>query len=201
MKKEATPMKSLSLLAVMIVSLGGAFAADWELDKAHSSVNFAVKHMMVSTVRGGFKDFDGTASFDPANLATLSANFTAQIASISTDNEKRDGHLKSADFFDAEKYPTVTFVSKKAVQTAPGKAQLTGDLTLRGVTKEITFNVEGFNQEWATPWGGKSIGGVATATINRQDFGVSWNKDLDKGGVVVGNDVEIEVQLELGPKQ
>ncbi|MCC6475530.1 YceI family protein [bacterium] len=193
--------KFLLILSVVAVFAAQAFAADWELDKAHSSVNFAVKHMMVSTVRGGFKDFDGTASFDPADLSTLSASFTAQSGSISTDNEKRDGHLKSADFFDTEKYPTVTFVSKKAVQTAPGKAHLTGDLTLRGVTKEVTFNVEGFNQEWATPWGGKSIGGVATTTINRQDFGVSWNKDLDQGGLVVGNNVDIEVQLEFGPKQ
>lgn len=172
-------------------------AADWNLDKSHSSVNFRVKHMMVSTVHGEFKDFDGTASFDPADLSTLKTNFTVQVASVNTDDEKRDGHLKSADFFDAEKFPTLAFVSKSAKQTAPGKATLTGDLTIRGVTKEVTFDVEGFNEEIATPWGMKAVGGSATATINRHDYGVSWNKTLDAGGVVVADNVKIQLELEL----
>ncbi len=191
-------MKTLRLIALALIVAGStAMAADWNLDKSHSSVNFSVKHLMVSTVHGQFKDFDGTASFDAKDLSTLNANFTAQVASVNTDNEKRDGHLKSADFFDAEKFPTLTFVSKSAKQTAPGKAALTGDLTIRGVTKEVTFDVEGFNEEVTTPWGVIAVGGTATTTINRQDYGVSWNKNLDTGGVVAGDNVKITVELEL----
>ena len=191
-------MKTLRLIALaLIVASTTAMAADWNLDKSHLSVNFSVKHLMVSTVRGSFTDFDGTASFDAKDLSTLKTSFTAQVASVNTDDAKRDGHLKSPDFFDAEKFPTLTFVSKSAKQTAPSKASLTGDLTIRGVTKEVTFDVEGFGEEMTTPWGVIAVGGTATTTINRQDFGVSWNKDLDKGGVVAGNDVKIMVELEL----
>jgi polyisoprenoid-binding protein YceI len=191
-------MKTLRLtLLALMVAASTALAADWNLDASHSSVNFTVKHLMVSTVHGEFKDFTGTASFEPADLSTMSANFTAQVASVSTDDEKRDGHLKGADFFDAENFSTMTFVSKKAVQTAPGVAKLTGDLTIRGVTKEVTFDVEGFNEEITTPWGMKAVGGTAEATINRHDFGVSWNKSLDAGGVVVSDNVKITVELEL----
>ncbi|MCB9358260.1 MAG: polyisoprenoid-binding protein [Calditrichaeota bacterium] len=192
-------MKTLRLLVlVLVASASTSFAYDWTLDKVHSSVGFGVKHLVVSTTRGEFKDFEGTASFDPANLSTLAANFTVQVGSIDTKEEKRDEHLKGADFFDAEKYPTITFVSKKAEQTGPGKAKLTGDMTMHGVTKEVTFDIEGFNQEIPSPWGGANIvGGTAKTTINRQDFGVSWNKNLDAGGVVVGDEVQIEIELEL----
>lgn len=191
-------MKAMKLMVLGLVLVGAsANAAEWNLDKGHSSVNFAVKHLVVSTTRGEFKDYAGTASFDPTDLSTLQANFTVQVGSVDTRDEKRDGHLKSADFFDVEKFPTMTFVSKKALQTAAGKAQLTGDLTIRGVTKEVTFDVEGFNEEITTPWGFKAVGGTAKATINRQDFGVSWNKTLDAGGVVVGDEVKIELELEL----
>jgi len=191
-------MKTLRLIALALIVAGStAMAADWTLDKAHSSMNFTVKHLMVSTVHGQFTDFDGTASFDAKDLSTLKTSFTAQVASVNTDNEKRDGHLKSADFFDAEKFPTLTFVSKSAKQTAPGKATLTGDLTIRGVTKEVTFDVEGFGAEIATPWGAIAVGGTATTTINRQDFGVSWSKSLDGGGVVAGDNVKITVELEF----
>lgn len=186
-----------SIALAVIISGSQLFAADWSLDKPHSSVNFSVRHMMVATVHGEFTEFDGTASFDPADLSTLKANFTVQVASVTTDDEKRDGHLKSADFFDVEKFPTMTFVSKSAKQTAPGVATLTGDLTIRGVTKEVTFNIEGFNTEITTPWGVKAVGGTASATINRHDFGVSWNKTLDAGGVVVADNVKIQLELEL----
>ncbi|MBK6765026.1 MAG: polyisoprenoid-binding protein [bacterium] len=192
-------MKTLKLIALGLVIAGAnAFAADWNLDTGHSSVNFAVKHLVVSTTRGEFKDYAGTASFNPADLSTMQANFTVQVGSVDTRDEKRDGHLKSADFFDVEKFPTMTFVSKSAKQTAPGKATLTGDLTIRGVTKGVTFEVEGFNQEIPSPWGGAVVtGGTAKTTINRQDFGVSWNKTLDAGGLVVGDNVDVELELEF----
>ena len=191
-------MKMIQLLVLALVVAGStAFAADWNIDKEHSSINFSTKHMLVSTVHGKFEDFDGTVSFDPKDLSTISTNFTVQMASVNTDNEKRDGHLKTGDFFDVEHFPTMTFVSKKAEQTGEGKAMLTGDLTIRGVTKEVTFDVEGFNQEVKSPWGTFNTGGTATTTINRFDYGVAWDTKLDSGGLVVGQDVNITVELEL----
>ena len=191
-------MKMIQLLVLALVVAGStAFAADWNIDKAHSSINFSTKHMLVSTVHGKFEDFDGTVSFDPKDLSTISTNFTVQMASVNTDNEKRDGHLKTGDFFDVEHFPTMTFVSKKAEQTGEGKAMLTGDWTIRGVTKEVTFDVEGFNQEVKSPWGTFNTGGTATTTINRFDYGVAWDTKLDSGGLVVGQDVNITVELEL----
>lgn len=191
-------MKLIRLLLLTVFVAGSsALAADWNLDKSHSSVNFSVKHLVVATVRGQFTDFDGSASFDPKDLSTLKTNFTVQIASVNTDNEKRDGHLKTGDFFDAENHPTMTFVSKKAEQVAPGKAKLTGDLTIRGVTKEVTFDVEGFNEEVKTPWGMYAVGGTATTTINRFDFGVSWDNKIDSGGLVAGENVKITLDLEF----
>lgn len=191
-------MKSIRLiLLAVVVSASSLFAADWEIDKAHSTVNFAVKHLVINTTRGEFKDYGGTVSLDPKDLSTIKANVTVQVGSVDTRYEKRDGHLKSADFFDAEKYPTMTFVSKSAKQTAPGKGTLTGDLTIHGVTKEVTFDLEGFNQEITTAWGFVAIGGTAKTKINRLDYGVSWNSALDAGGVVVGEEVSIELELEL----
>lgn len=190
-------MKTINwFLLALVVASTSLFAADWKIDKAHSSANFSVKHMLVSTVHGNFNEFDGTISLDPKDLSTINANMTMQVASINTDNEKRDGHLKSPDFFDAATHPTITFVSKKSVQTAPGMAKLTGDLTMRGVTKEVTFDVEGFNDELNL--GEKYVvGGTATTTVNRQDYGVNWSKTLDNGGAVAGDNVKITVELEL----
>lgn len=190
-------MKTIQMiLLALVVASTSLFAADWTIDQPHSSVNFEVKHLVVSTVHGEFKQFDGTVSLDPKDLSTINASFTIQVASVNTDNEKRDGHLKSPDFFDAATHPTITFVSKKSAQTAPGMAKLTGDLTIRGVTKEVTFDVEGFGDELNM---GESyvIGGKATTTINRQDFGVNWNRNLDNGGVVASDNVKIIVELEL----
>jgi len=171
-------------------------AADWAVDQSHSSLNFKTKHLVFTTVRGTFDEFEGTVSLDPGDLSTIQAAFTAQIASINTDNDGRDEHLRGSDFFDAEHHPTMTFQSKMARQTAPGKAELTGDLTIRGVTKEVTFMVDGFHQS-IDFMGTTKIGGIATATINRQDFGVSWNRTLDNGGLVVSDNVDIEIELEL----
>jgi polyisoprenoid-binding protein YceI len=190
---------TFSIVAVMGLFSGNVIAADWNLDKAHSSINFKTKHLVITTVRGEFTDFSGSASFDPRDHSTMSADFTVQMASVNTANEQRDGHLKSSDFFDIENHPTMTFKSKSAKVVAPGKTELTGDLTIRGVTKEVTFDVEGFNQTMEF-MGTTKTGGVATATINRQDFGVSWNKTLDNGGLVVSDVVDIEVELEFDQK-
>jgi polyisoprenoid-binding protein YceI len=190
---------SILLAAILFVTVGSSLAAEWTIDKAHSNIGFEVKHMMFTTVPGKFTDYAGTINLDPKDLSTTSVNFTVQAASITTSNEQRDTHLKSPDFFDVTTYPVITFQSKKAKAMGPGMIELVGDLTMRGVTKEVTFMVEGFNNTIEF-MGSTKIGGSASATINRQDFGVSWNKALDSGGVLVSNDVKIIVELELSPK-
>jgi len=184
----------LALIAVLVLAIG-AFAGTWEADHAHSSINFSVSHMVIATVHGTFGDFDGTLDWDGKDIATGKTEFTIQTASISTNNERRDGHLKSPDFFDVEKYPTITFKSTKVI-LGEGKAfQLVGDLTIRDVTKSVTFDCT-YN---GTVDLGKMIksGFSATTTINRQDYGVSWSKTLDNGGLVAGDDVTIELELEF----
>ena len=182
-----------------LFAVSSVHAADWSIDKAHSSVGFKVKHLVISTTSGVFKDFDGTISLDPSDLTTMDVTFTVKVASINTENEKRDGHLTSGDFFDIENHPLMTFKSTSAKVTGEGEAELMGDLTIRGVTKPITFEVEGFNQP-VDFMGTTKIGGSARATIDRQEFGITWNRAMDTGGVVVGNDVKIELELELDKK-
>lgn len=186
----------LTIFTALFAFGATANAANWTVDKAHSNVGFNVKHLVISTTEGEFTDYDATISYDPKDLTTLNVNFTVKVASINTDNENRDGHLKSADFFDAETYPTMTFKSTSVKANAPGDAELTGDLTIRGVTKPVTFKLDGFNQPIEF-MGTTKTGGTAKATINRQDFGISWNKALDSGGFVVADEVNIVLELEL----
>ena len=173
------------------------FAADWSVDKAHSHVGFAVKHLMIATVRGGFSDYDVTINFDETDPSNLSFNGTIQAASINTENEKRDNHLKSADFFDVDNHPTLTFASKKTEKISDGMYQMTGDLTIRGTTKEVVLNVEGLTPVITTPMGDTRTGVTVTVTINRKDFGLNWNKALETGGVLVANEVKITIEAEL----
>ena len=177
----------------------GAIAAEsYRIDPAHSSLSFAVKHLTVSTVTGQFADFSGTVQYDPADPTTFMTEVTIKTSSIDTHQEKRDAHLKGADFFDAEKYPAITFKSK----TLTGKEDsytLAGDLTMHGVTKEVSIPVTILGPV-NSPMGGKVLGISGETTINRQDFGISWNKTLDSGGYVVGNDVKIIVNIEAGKK-
>jgi polyisoprenoid-binding protein YceI len=188
-----------SLIAGLLGLSTAATAADWAIDKSHSNVGFKVKHLVISSTEGEFTDYDGTISFDPADLSTMDIEFTVQVASINTDNEDRDGHLKGADFLDVETYPTMTFKSTGVKVSGDDKAELMGDLTIRGITKPVTFMVEGFNQA-VDFMGSTKVGGTASTTINRQDFGVSWSKTMDTGGLVVGDDVKIELELELNKK-
>lgn len=167
----------------------------WSIDIPHSSIGFVVKHMVIAKVRGNFNDFNGIIHFDENNLTAGSAEFTVQMASIDTDNEKRNDHLKSADFFDVEKYPMMTFKSK-SVSGNNENFQIVGDLTIKDVTKEVTFDCEYFGSI-ADPWGNTKSAFSATATINRQDFNVTWNKVIEAGGVVVSDEVKIEIELEL----
>lgn len=184
----------LSAAAGLLVA-GTAFGADsYKLDTAHSSVGFSVKHMVITNTKGNFKDFSGEILFDPKNVTKSSVKVTIQAASIDTDNADRDKHLRSGDFFDAETHPEITFVSKKVEKKGDGYL-LTGTLTLRGVSKEVSFpfTLTGPVQD---PWGNTRIGAEASLTINRQDYGVSWNKALDTGGVLVGDNVKIELAVE-----
>lgn len=172
-------------------------AANYQIDPDHSSFQFKVRHLMVSNVKGDFNKAKGSVMIDDNNITNLKVELTIETASVDTGHAKRDEHLRNADFFDVAKYPTVTFVSKKVMQAGQGKLQVTGDLTLHGVTREITLDVEGPTQEIKDPWGKFRRGATATGKINRKDFGLTWNRALETGGVVVGEDVDIYVEVEL----
>lgn len=177
-------------------------AEKYTVDGAHTTVGFSVKHLGVTTVRGKFKDFAIDLMVDEADMTKSTASVTIQAASVTTDNENRDGHMKTDDFFNVEKFPTITFVSKK-IEKKDDMYLITGDLTLRDVTKEVVFatNVAG---PMPGGRGGKKIAMSAETTINRQDYGVKWNRAMDNGGVVVSDSVKIEVEGEFvvpGPEK
>jgi len=167
----------------------------WAIDAAHSHVEFAVKHLMIATVKGRFADVQGTveAADDFSNAAV---DVTIGAASIDTRQEQRDAHLRSADFFDVERFPSITFKSRRTEPGPRGGLRLTGNLTLHGVTREVALDVvaEGHGRD---PWGGERAGFSATTTINRQDYGLTWNQVLETGGIAVGTDVKISLDIEL----
>ena len=168
----------------------------WTIDTSHTQAGFAVKHMMVSTVRGAFGKTEGTITFDGKDVSSVKADVTIDATTITTNNEKRDTHLKSKDFFDVAGFPTITFKSKRAEAAGTGKFKLIGDLTMRGVTKEVTLDVEGPSQPLIAQ-GRARVGATATTKLNRQDYGVSWSRALDGGGVVVSDEVVITIEMEL----
>jgi len=186
--------------AVAVAAPAAAQTATWDIDTAHSSAQFSVKHMMVSTVRGDFGKTTGSIEFDGKNPASVKVNATIDATTITTRNEARDKHLKSADFFDVEKFPTITFVSTKAEAAGAGKLKVTGNLTMHGVTKEVVLMVDGPTPEIKGSRGETRIGASATTSLNRQDFGVSWSRALDGGGVVVSDQVQVTIDLELVKK-
>ncbi|QQE77828.1 YceI family protein [Alicyclobacillus sp. SO9] len=170
--------------------------AKWAVDVAHSSIDFSVKHMMVSKVKGTFQKFDAAIEADPEDLTTANISFWVDVASIDTRNPDREGHLKSGDFFDVENHPELTFNATKIEKTGDGKYDVTGDLTIRGTTKPITFAVtyEGSGKD---PMSGDEVAGFSgAATLNRKDFGLVWNVALETGGVLVGDQVKISIELE-----
>ncbi|HJH10922.1 MAG TPA: YceI family protein [Metalysinibacillus jejuensis] len=172
--------------------------ANYKVDSNHSSIEFSIKHMMVSKVKGTFDTYDATVSAeDLADLTTANIAFTIEVASINTRNSDRDNHLRSADFFNAEAHPTITFTSTNIVRDGDDY-QVTGDMTIKGVTKPVTFEVE-YNGKGKTPDGTEVYGFEAETKINREDFDLTWNAALETGGVLVGKDVKIHVALELNP--
>jgi polyisoprenoid-binding protein YceI len=194
MKKQLI-LVQLSLLALLFTS-GLVAQTKWTVDKVHSNVKFSVSHMVVSEVEGSFKGFDGTIVVSKDNLSDAVINFSVDVASVSTDNVNRDNHLKSDDFFNAEKFPKMTFVSKSMTLVGGNKYKLTGDLTMRDVTKTVDFDVT-YGGKIQTNDGGYKSGFKARATIDRTNFGVNFTGTLKAGGLMVGNDVEIIVNLEM----
>jgi polyisoprenoid-binding protein YceI len=168
----------------------------YEIDSTHSAVHFSVRHLMVSNVRGEFSKVSGTVKYDPNKPETSTAEATIDANSISTRDPQRDGHLKSPDFLDTEKFPSITFRSKK-VEIEQGGGKVTGDLTIHGVTREVTLEVEGPTPEVKDPWGKQRIGASATAKISRKDFGLTWNAALETGGVMIGDEVKITIDVEV----
>jgi polyisoprenoid-binding protein YceI len=174
--------------------------SNWQIDPAHSSAQFSVRHMAISTVRGAFSKVTGSVVFDDKDVSKSTVEVTIDANSVDTRVPDRDNDLRSEKFFDVVHYPSITFKSKRVEQVAPGKLKVTGDLTIRGTTKEVVLDVEGPTAPMKDPWGNTRNAATATTKINRQDFGVKWNATLDNGGVVVGDDVSIIIDVELVKK-
>jgi polyisoprenoid-binding protein YceI len=169
----------------------------YEIDPAHSSAQFTIRHLMISNVRGDFKTVKGTVVYDPENVAATSIQAEIDVNSLNTRDENRDAHVKSAEFFNVEKYPSISFKSSKVESVDDGEFKVTGSLTILGVTKEVVLKVEGPSEEAKDPWGNLRIGASASTKIKRSDFGLTWNAALETGGVMLGDDVKIELDLEL----
>ena len=188
--------KSLFFITLFGISSLFAHKAGWTLDKSHSSVGFSVKHMVISDVSGNFKDFDISFKSTKSDFTDASVDATIKVASINTDNEKRDGHLKTDDFFNAEKFPAITFKSTSFEKVGENKYKIAGDLTIRDVTKKVTFDAT-YNGSIKSPWGAEIYAWKATLPVNRFDFGLKWNKAIEAGGLIVGETVNITLNLEL----
>lgn len=169
----------------------------WQIDPKHSSAQFAVTHLMISTVRGEFHQVNGTVVYDDVDISKSSVNVTVDASTVDTREPDRDKHLMSPDFFDVAKYPTISFKSTRVEPAGPGKFKVTGDLTIRGVTKQAALEVTAPKPAIKDPWGLQRTAVSGSTKINRQDFGVAWNKTLDSGGVVVGDDVNITLDVEM----
>ncbi len=192
MKKNLFTLAAGLMTAAVLTST--AFAADtWNIDKGHSSIGFTVRHF-VAKAGGQFGDFGGTIQFDPKNIAATVVNVEVQAGSIDTNSEKRDGHLKSPDFFDVEKFPTITFVSTAVKPKDETTGVVVGDLTMHGVTKSVELNYEilGVGPD---AWGNERAGFELTGKINRKDFGINWNKALDNGGFMLSDDVNVMINV------
>ncbi len=195
MLHDLSLLRSVRTLAcAALLQAGAAQGATYTVDQSHTNVGFQVRHL-VSKTKGEFRDFAGTFSYDPKNLAACAASVTAQAASINTNDAKRDEHLRGVDFFDVKKFPTLTFASTSCTPVSAESFTLAGNLTMHGVTKPVSFAVA-FNGEGKDPWGATRAGFTAKTTVNRKDFGLTYNKALDTGGLLIGDDVEITLELE-----
>jgi len=169
----------------------------YDIDPTHSSAHFSVRHLMISNVKGEFTKVSGTVTYDPDDPKASKVEATIDVASLHTRDEQRDGHLKSAEFFDAAKFPEIKFVSKSVEPDGHDEYVVKGDLTIHGVTKEVALQVEGPTPPVKDPWGNMKAGAAATTKIDRRDFGLTWNAALETGGVMVGDEIKINLELEL----
>ena len=194
MRRGAITIFAIGLLLAAAPLL--ARAADYDIDPSHTAGTFSVRHMMISNVRGEFEKTSGTISASGTDPNSVKIDVKIDASSVNTRVARRDAHLKSPDFLEVEKYPTMTFKSTKVEPAGSGKWKVTGDLTLHGVTKAVVLDVTGPTPEVTDPMGSTRVGASATATISRKDFGLNWNKALDSGGVLVGDEVDIQIDVE-----
>ena len=193
-------LSRIAVAAGLVAALSlaaGASTSEWKIDPQHSSAQFSVRHMAISTVRGAFSKVNGSILLDDKDITKSTVDVTIDVSTVDTREPDRDKDLRSEKFFDVAHFPTMTFKSKKVEQVAPGKLKVTGDLTIRGTTKEVVLDVEGPTAPVKDPWGNVRAAVTATSKVNRQDFGVKWNATLDNGGVVVGDDVNITIDAEM----
>jgi polyisoprenoid-binding protein YceI len=195
-------MKRIIIAATMILAIPcAALASTWNIDPDHSNLGFKIRHLMVSNVKGNFEKYSGVIEINDKDITKSRVEVMIDTGSVNTNVKKRDDHLRSADFFDVAKYPTMIFVSKKVVVAGPDKLKVTGDFTLHGVTKEVVLDLEGPTAESKDPWGNTRKGATATTKINRKDYGLTWNQALETGGVLVGDEVNITLEVEMIKKQ
>lgn len=197
MRLSVRSLATVLALALLVPAMAFAEATTWQVDPAHTGIQFSVRHFF-SQVPGRFNDFSGTIKYDPESPSSSSVEFTIQAASINTDNADRDNHLRSADFFDVEKHPTLSFKSTEVKAVSDGKLEVTGDFTVRGVTKRITVPVV-FLGSMDTPMGTRA-GFHTEFKVDRKEYGVSWNRALDQGGAILGDEVRIEIAVEAVKK-
>lgn len=169
----------------------------WNIDPAHSAIEFAVKHMMFTTAKGRFQDFSGAITLDEGNLANSTVDVTIKPASIDTQSDDRDSHLRSADFFDAENFPEATFHATSVESAGGDDLRITGDLTIKGVTQPVVLDAA-FQGRGANPWGQEVIGYEAKTSFSRKAFGLAWNQALESGGVLVSDEVELNLEIQAG---
>lgn len=188
----------ITFLAFTFLSAASLMAqnTEWKLDKSHSSIGFSIRHMVISEVVGNFKDFDISFTSAKDDYTDASVDASIKVVSINTDNERRDGHLKTDDFFNAEKFPLIKFKSTSFEKIGENKYKITGDLTIRDITKKVTFDAV-YNGSIKAPWGATVSSWKATTSVNRFDFGLRWNKAIDSGGLIAGETVNITLNLEL----
>lgn len=191
-------MRIRALAMVAVLAASNLFAADtWKIDPEHSTARFQVRHLMISNVSGEITGINGKFTMNGDDVKTLTMDGTLDMKSLTTHSAKRDEHLRSDDFFGTAKFPTMKFKSKKVTDVAGDSFKVVGDLTIKDKTKEVTLDSKGFTPTVKDPWGNTKRGFMATTTINRKDWGITWNKTLDGGGVAVGDDVNVTIEFEL----
>ncbi|ALC17857.1 polyisoprenoid-binding periplasmic protein YceI [Desulfuromonas soudanensis] len=196
-------MKNIVVSISTIIALAlpaFAFASTWTIDPDHTNIGFKVRHLMISNVKGSFDKHTGTVEINDKDITKSRVEISIDTNSINTNVPKRDEHLRSADFFDVDKFPAMTFVSKKVARAGQDRLEVTGDLTLHGMTREVVLDVDGPTKESKDPWGVIRKGATATTKINRKDFGLVWNAALETGGVAVGDEITITLEIEMMKK-